>query len=346
MINVARHCNMALKPGSVAVELEVETQNPTEGLSIPGWIRKKEDSLRGFGSEWVSDGPQALFTLKQNLQVLCDTLNGDAYKAERECPRAGLHVHLNVGNLTPRQYWTGVTAYWVVENCLFNTFGYDRKSNLFCLRLKDAEGVLNFVQQDLRHSLPFKYINTDSIRYAGQNLNATPKFGSVEYRGMPSTTDPDQIYKWGSELYLMFSNAVAIYSSPSHILDTYIQRGADVILSSLFSSSFVEELKSHHGWREDVEQNILPLCDLAYFHSWDDWEKKIEKNALNQKINSKPALNLGAGGINTVGTIVGNGAATYTIDPATGWGAFAPQVYQAQPIPVPTWSDDEDDYLN
>jgi len=99
---------------------------------------------------------------------------------------------------------------------------------------------------------------------------------------MEGTTDSDRLNEWASNLHLLTKNAASKYANPAALMDSYYAQGADAFLDSLFSSEFSSKLKTGR-YLEEMEENEGILCELAYFHSWDEWEKKINKNLKERK---------------------------------------------------------------
>jgi hypothetical protein len=276
------------KPGHVGLELEVEAKHELPSATPRCWLAKPEGSLRGHAMEYVTDGPIKCDLDKfGKIKALTDLINDNKYQVDKESPRTSLHVHVNVGQLTPVQMWTSATAYWLCERLLMKYCGADmREGNLFCLRLADADGVIKVSCKDLKGKQPFRSINTDKIRYSSQNLNAVPKFGSIEYRGMRGVTDPVIIDTWSDELYKMVTSAKK-YSDPADLLDKFANLDKKDFLKSLFTNSFVDTLTQVPNWRQLMDADVGRLVELGYFHDWNEWSTKIEKNRLNNKINDK-----------------------------------------------------------
>jgi hypothetical protein len=281
------------KPGHVGLELEVEAKHELPISAPRCWLAKPEGSLRGHAMEYVTDGPIKCDLDKfGKIKALTDLINLPKYAVDKESPRTSLHVHVNVGQLTPVQMWTSATAYWLCERLLMKYCGADmREGNLFCLRLADADGVIKVSCKDLKGKQPFRSIHTDKIRYSSQNLNAVPKFGSIEYRGMRGVTDPVIIDTWSDELYKMVTQSKK-YSDPADLLDKFANLDKKDFLKSLFSNSFVDTLLQFPEWRSLMDKDVGKLIELGYFHDWNEWSTKIEKNRLNNKINEKAAKDL------------------------------------------------------
>lgn len=272
------------KTGDLGIEVEVEG----EGLpwEIEGWTTHREDTLQN-GVEYVTSSPVAVDTKNKVLRSLTTALDKKKYKIKDPCPRASVHVHSNFLYNTPRQYWTSVCGYWLTENLLFNYSDPYRKGNAFCLRLADAEGVLKVVLKDLAQDYPFLNVGTDHIRYAGQNLCATVKYGTIEYRGLSFTLDQEKLETWTSELYNLNAKVNKAFTDPAHMMDTYLASDPKAFLSLLYGTSFVNTLCKTKGWQEDLERNEGIISEMAYAVSWDDWEKKINKS-LREGVRTIP----------------------------------------------------------
>jgi hypothetical protein len=262
------------KKGDLGIEIEVEGEGlPQDNLGI--WVPKADRTLGAGGIEYVTSSPVLVSEKRAAINFLADSLM--KFKTVENSHRASVHVHSNFLYNTPTQYWTSATAYWLVENLLFNFCDPYRKGNCFCLRLADAEGVLKTVFDDLKRDYPFTKIGTDDIRYAGQNLAATAKFGSIEYRGMSFTLDKEKLDTWTSELFNLNSKVNKFASSPSDLMDKYLAKGPGNFLREIFGPSFVSQLTKQKGWEDELEKNEGAVVELAYFHDWKDWQEKINR---------------------------------------------------------------------
>ena len=261
------------KSGDIGIEIEVEAHDELPDIKTKEWTSKKEGSLRVGGKEYVSNGPLVISSTPRHLKFLSDSLS--KCKIIHDSPRASVHMHLNVMYKTPVQYWTQVCAYWLTENLLMDFCGEYRKGNSFCLRLLDAEGVLRYAHNDLKQSLPFASLHNDAIRYCGQNLKATYKFGSIEYRGMEFTIDPNKLYTWANQLYLLGLNTKD-FANPARFMDEYfLNDGSKEFLSKIFDKDFVSTITKSDNWKDRLEINEGVICELAYVHDWDRWERNI-----------------------------------------------------------------------
>lgn len=274
---VKDYLGMKGKEGNIALELEVEAKKGLPLLNNAMWVTHNEQSIRN-GVEYVNKKPLTPLKMTEAIGWLTKELDVKTYDILLDSPRTSVHTHINYLYHTPLQYWTSITAYWIAENLLFDFCGDYRKGNGFCLRLSDAEGVINYCLKSLRQEIPFTGIPMDSIRYAGQNLEATLKFGSIEYRGMSFTLDPRKLNTWSQELYNLSLN-VKDFATPARLMDEYFMaEDPRDFLGKLFSKDFVREITVSNDWKQKLEANEGTICELAYFQDWDAWGKKIEEN--------------------------------------------------------------------
>jgi len=276
------------KRGDVGLELEVEGNAPLPHIEEKSWKTKDDGSLRGHGKEYYSKQPIKVDDkLFERIKYLSDKLRQPQHQVLENCYRTSFHVHCNVTDFTIKQVWTAATTYWLVENLLAEYSGDDRKGNLFCLRLSDAESLIDYVVKDLRGNEPFRHIRQDRIRYSGQNLCALPLFGSLEYRTMRGTLDPATLHMWTKELHHMVCNS-KLYDSPKALLDAYYRNGPALIVDSLFNQDFsLPHLRTIPNWEDQIEENAGALCEIAYGFDWDAWEARINK-ANEYRWNPKP----------------------------------------------------------
>jgi hypothetical protein len=263
------------KKWPIGIELECEFEDgPGPEINNKLWVSKPEGSLRYHGMEYVNPNPITVEMKRKTIEMLLKLI-GDR-KVIKDSPRTSIHVHTNILRHTPIQIWTACVAYWTIENLLFKYCGEDREGNLFCLRLCDAEGVLDTVYKDLKGKLPFQMLAGDHVRYGGLNINAIKKFGSLEFRGMRGAVDLDVMDTWSTEVHNIVTNSKT-YEHPEHLMDSYFKMDKRDFLKSLMSEGFVDQLtKLDKNWRDLVDNNVGLVMQLAYFHDWNKWQTKLE----------------------------------------------------------------------
>lgn len=123
--------------GRFGIEIEVEGQNLPP--AIPYFKRVADHSLRGESAEYVFDKPLNLDQVHKAMDAFIFYMNG--VKVD-DSDRTSVHVHLNVQQWTVKRVFTFFMLYAMFEEFLVKFCGESRENNLFCLRLKDAEGLI------------------------------------------------------------------------------------------------------------------------------------------------------------------------------------------------------------
>lgn len=286
------------RTGDLGIEIEVESNQilPT-AFDPPIWSAKVDTSLRNNGVEYYTTAPILCNSKKiETIKLLTDTLKDKVLQS----PRTSVHVHVNILRHTPVQVWTAIATAWLLDNLLVRYCGAEeREGNVFCLRLKDAEGALLGALEDLKQEYPFNLLKDDFYRYSSQNINAVNHFGSIEYRSMRGTIDPELIDTWSTEMYNIVHRSKR-FSSPEEMLDTYLSVGTDVFLKMLLSEDFIRELFKY-GDESLIKENLGMLSELCYFHSWKQYERiinerlmKATKKKENYYIGIDPRAPIGA----------------------------------------------------
>lgn len=100
----------------------------------------------------------------------------------------GVHVHVDVCDLTFEELRGVLLLYSVLERTLYKYCGNSRENNNFCVPLGECGDRLSWFRGGIS-------INND-LRYCGLNLAAVRKFGSLEFRMHPGCTSPTRIGAW------------------------------------------------------------------------------------------------------------------------------------------------------
>ncbi|MBD3261820.1 MAG: hypothetical protein GF334_09185 [Candidatus Altiarchaeales archaeon] len=263
---------------AIGLELEVEALNGSSLKFLPQvstawWSTKGEGSLR-HGLEYVTKAPIPIDLQKpRRIRALTDKLEAARGHINETSFRTSTHVHVNCLDYTPTEIMTAATAYWLTENLLFKYYGKDRESNNFCLRLKDAEGLIKIVEKDVEQKTPFVSLDTDLIRYAGLNLNSLWKFGTIEFRGMRGTIDFQTIDEWSREAESLVHTSIETFKSPEEILDFYFFQGTDRLIDALYSQSFRLRFKKNPNREDLVDENAYRISKFCYSTDWEKFSK-------------------------------------------------------------------------
>lgn len=160
------------------------------------WVDHEDNSLKDQGREFVFREPLFGRDLVSAIEEFVTVAHKHKFKISA---RTGLHVHLDVRNLTMEQVGSLCFAYAILERPLFRFAGIGRAENHFCVPWFAAPS-------NLRHLYPL--IKTDSpvhrvrnavdmqTKYSALNLLPIAKYGSVEFRHLETTFDFEFIMQW------------------------------------------------------------------------------------------------------------------------------------------------------
>lgn len=195
-MNIRELLELKAVPGDVGIEIEMEGDNFFP-VGPTNWRAETDGSLRGHAMEYVMVHPVKV----ENVQAYLDKLLEAVTKANvsiKHSERAGVHVHVNVQELTTAQMVTMASIYYCLEEILVDFCGPNRVGNHFCLRLKDAEFPI-FGLEEARITGNIYSLEQDT-RYASMNFLALFKYGTLEFRAMETTPDLSKISDWAKML--------------------------------------------------------------------------------------------------------------------------------------------------
>lgn len=284
-----------IKGNQIGVELEYCLINPRktydamDGGLPAGWRVDQDGSLGDGGVELVTNPPTSLSGTFRRLKQLEGFFNREGVKV-RDSVRAGVHVHINVSDLEVRELFNFMTLYLVMEGVLVDFCGDSRVGNLFCLRATDAYALIPALVNAVRHE-DLRIFENDDLRYGSMNVCSIPKYGSLEFRAMKSTTDFRNIRLW-VKLLLRVKKAALTYRDPRAIIEDYSVLGAKAMLQRVFGGSSKHLVNcDYDGLMMD---GMLVAQDLAFCTN--EWEDKFKgafgKNPFAKGANKFKAVHL------------------------------------------------------
>lgn len=250
----------------VGVEIELEHKDQYRGINDElgkQWRVEGDGSLRINGAEYVFRNPLTVDKAKKSVLALGKYIDG--YTKPVNEGRDGVHVHINVGDLTVRQMVNFITLWHCVEPLVTNWCGEHRRGNLFCLRVKDAEYIVDVLAEALEAE-DLRKLHTDRIRYASINLKAVPQYGSLEFRCMRSDGNWEDINKFIDLLIHLKTLARNVDSPVQLVADSSMMGGEDFITHIL--GDFNDMLPRYEGWEDDVYYSIRRIQYYAYCKEW------------------------------------------------------------------------------
>lgn len=220
--------------GDVGVEIECEGENLVF-VEDDVWKAVDDGSLRGAfpdsRAEYIFTRPIEHKYVRTALETLADLLKDSKLNFSY---RTSVHVHINAVHLEMEELMSMMYAYYLAEGALSNYAGAERAGNNFCLRLKDAEGVLKTATSIFREPTKARMAwNADQIRYSAMNLESLRKYGSLEFRAMEGNMDVQRISDW-VDMLLCLRAAGKTFGTPVDIAQYYAENGYAAFMEKLF----------------------------------------------------------------------------------------------------------------
>lgn len=260
--------------GDVGVEIEAEGVNLLE-VNDKYWHTEDDGSLRGHypdsKAEFVFKKPILVTDVKKALEVLSGKLaaNGAVLDFSYRC---SVHVHVNVQQLTYTQLLNMIYTYLLIEEPCMVMCGKSRKGNNFCLRLQDAEGLLDNVHRMFAHGeAGLRYAPDNEMRYSAINLAAVKKYGSVEFRAMEGNLDVNRIDSW-TRILCAIRDYASKQESPKDIFNQYTSGDPVRFLRCVLGD--LADLVVYPRVVRDIQNSFSISLDLPFAY-----DKFMEKEA-------------------------------------------------------------------
>ena len=245
-------------PGTFGVELEYEGKKLPK--TIPGWVGKKEGSLRGEAIEYALDAPVVMADLSGRLDRLFNgvkAVGGEIILT----PRASTHIHMNIQRETFLDILNFILVFTILEPVIFRLCGPERNGNLFCLPSYETGDLPAWVAsyRDLVRKGDIGYLMNRG-KYASLNTNTLSQFGSLEARCFPNTDKKEKILQWAQWLLN---------------IKGYVSNLSDKTLDNTFSSvynnpeGFVERILHFRPTLGDLGSNISDLIHYGLEHAYE-----------------------------------------------------------------------------
>lgn len=277
--------------GDYGIEIEVE------GRHLPmadgdWWVSHQDGSLRGEypheSHEYVLNQPIKFGDVHEALTVLNKRFedNGSVLNFSF---RTSVHVHRNVTEFDEVQLLNLIYLYALLENPLVNFCGENRKDNRFCLRVMDADGILDIISPLFLHGVgELGNYPEDRIRYAALNLASVRKYGSVEFRAMRGTADIGTLMTWVSFIEAMSNYARRPKMTPVKIREKFKELSAKDFIVEVMG----EELAASLVYESmEFEMNLAHslTIDLPFFFQRSAYAvNKDERKKAVRKVEPMP----------------------------------------------------------
>lgn len=273
-----------LNKGDVGIEIEVEGRNLTADVD-PRWNVVADGSLRGESYEYVLRKPLPIADVRNVLEALAGNLKDAGSKLDFSF-RTSVHVHINCQDLTYTQYLNMLYTYFLLEEPFMTFCGKERKGNRFCLRLQDAEGMLDTYNMLFRSGERAIFdIPHNAVRYSAMNIEATQKYGSLEFRGMRGNLDVDYIEQWVGAIYRLREFARGM-NSPTDVYNLYAELEAQGFLERVLGEVLAPKFY-YARMAKDIQKSFSLSLELPFSYG-EMAKKEAEKAAKAAAKAAKP----------------------------------------------------------
>ncbi len=300
-LTLASTRQMSTKLGDIGIEIEVEGKrlpNVTIGVNsltkvevIDGfqkfWAYHPDGSLRGEeNGEYVLRNPIKFGLVPDALKDLWDTFKECKTRID-DSNRTSVHVHLNCQQFHTNRLTSLMALYIIFEEILTAWCGDHRVGNLFCLRVKDAPAMLfnirTLIQNEFAGGIP------DSLHYSGMNVHALNKYGSLEFRSMRGTQDPDTILQWCKVLQRLYDLS-AEFKDPREICYMFSGEGPVNFFHNILGdcTDFIRSgiPFTEQEVRQSMYEGIRLAQDLCYCRDWSAFEEvDLKKDPFGRSQN-------------------------------------------------------------
>jgi hypothetical protein len=259
--------------GLVGIEIETESLRPYDYPNLKYWTCHEDRSLRNYGVEYVLSHPlnpdgKAYIEAMTEFEALAKTTKFI------DSQYAGLHVHINMSNVSLVHLMNFISLYCIFEKTLTKYCGPDRDGNLFCLKTSDAEtSFYNYVAlteaiEDGTGNSFIQRLSADRLKYSGLNIVPLRHLGSVEVRTHYGTTDRAVIERWVRILMAIYNQAGAL-KSPVEVVNLFRDNYASIIAKRIFGDD------AKHLPLENIEAEVAECLYYAVgvANASKDWSK-------------------------------------------------------------------------
>ena len=285
----------------VGIEVELENYRAVKAITdddvlIPYkfyWTEKEDGSLRNNGREFVSrfgmlreHTYDALLVLEKSVTTVTNN------KIEANA-RTGLHVHIDVSQLTAYQFANLLFIYSIFEPMIFHVSG-GRNENIFCVPWETNRKTLGQVVNELaEHNNLRNWRWRNYSKYCGLNLASLASFGTVEFRMHKGTYSAEEIQKW-----VDFLSNLYLYAKRTDFIDNLMRfrtNRMDWKYWDVFAEIFTPYAREIEQLQISNREELLTRCKYAtisFFKHLVDPAKMPDSEHLNVKqavlINNDP----------------------------------------------------------
>lgn len=245
---------------------EIGIEIECEGRGLAGvekwWTTHADGSLRNNGIEYVLAKPIQRKNVEEALQYLSLELQKMGAKVN-ETYRTSVHVHVNAMDMKFRHIFNEICLYMLFEDLLVELCGKERIGNLFCLRAKDAEALVDSIRMAIQQGQYNGFKNNEMFKYGAVNIAALGHYGSLEFRAFRGTVDPNLINDW-VEILLDIKDAALKYNDPQQICVEFSQLGPRKFVEKIFKPKNQRVLFGFKNLDQRLYDGVRMIQEIAY----------------------------------------------------------------------------------
>jgi hypothetical protein len=272
--------------GTVGIEIELEGKNFVYHEEVPSpWVYHEDGSLRGEESaEYVLKKPIDFKDVPKALDTLFDALKKRGAKYD-DSNRTSIHVHLNCQQFHLDRLATLMALWFTFEDPLTQWCGEHRVGNLFCLRGRDASGIISHLRKFIKSD--GKYQLSDNLHYSGLNAESLKKYGSLEIRTMRGVSDPKVIQDWIEILQRLYEYSGTI-TDPRNVCGMFSGHGPISMFHTVFGPK-AATIRAGISWTDNqlktsLYEGIRRAQDICYCRDWDLYKpENIQDDAFGRE---------------------------------------------------------------
>lgn len=203
---------LVLPNAKIGIEIEIEGWGGQSGLTW--WEDTRDDSLRNNGREFVTRGGLVGEDVIEALNEF--KAASEAHGWQEGTPRAGIHVHVDCTDLDLEagQLASFISLYMLAEHAIFSWVGEWRRTCGFCAAWEDTQVDFNKLGRalfDKTGATLARAVGSEEFqKYQAVNIMALGKYGTLEFRHLPTTFDVNRILTWINIILQLKKSAVAL----------------------------------------------------------------------------------------------------------------------------------------
>lgn len=255
----------------IGIEIELEEYSTyRKPLQFKYWLVTHDGSLRprDTGVEFITNGPMGGIIgqeIPDALDIFAKTIKYNDEEFDllpTVSDRCSVHVHINAGDLTLKQFQKWIGVYLIFEKCLFEYVGEDRYYNNYCIPLLTNGKLLPYIISKNVSNNALSNMLRHTLKYDAFNMKSLNEKGTVEFRHHPGCYDSERILEWVNILLCIKRYAQHSANSWLNILSSVSGKGPLEFAKEVFGPYYE---KIYYGHLDlDIMESIREVQQIEY----------------------------------------------------------------------------------